>query len=333
MAKRLRRLITTWPWHPERMELDFVSLGEVMIQLNATTPGPLRHVNTFERHVAGSEANTIVGLSRLGYRTGLISRVGDDEFGMAVLNALKAEGVDASHVRVGPDHMTGIYFTQRHFPVPGQTVMTYYRRGSAASHMDEGDVDEEFISGAGHLHLTGITPALSDSCGRAVRKAFGFARSSGLGLSFDTNIRPKLWKDLPTAVSVISTYLASRIVFTNEEDLDILFPGLGFRVSAQRVLDKGAEVVAVKRGARGAYAVTKAKQAEIPAFTGLHVEDVTGAGDAFDASFLASYLKGYGLEDCLRNANAAGALVASVRGDMEALPRWEDLRTFLKSTL
>jgi len=93
-------------------ELDVVSLGEVMIQLNALTPGPLRSVYLFEKRVAGTEANVMVGLARLGYRTGLITRVGDDEFGIAVKNTLRGEGVDVSRVKLDPEGYTGAYFVQ-----------------------------------------------------------------------------------------------------------------------------------------------------------------------------------------------------------------------------
>jgi len=313
------------------MQLDFVSIGEVMIQLNATTPGPLRTVTTFEKHVAGSEANVMVGLNRLGYKTGIITRVGKDEFGSAVLGALKLEDVDTSHVTVDPNSPTGVYFTQRHFPVPGESVLTYYRKGSAASNLDEADVDADYVKGAKNLHMTGITPALSGSCARAIRKAFQLARENGLGTSFDTNVRPKLWKDLATARGTLSDYLASEVVLTNGEDLGILFPGLGMKDAVAQVLKKGAKVVAVKLGSAGAYGRSRTGEAEVPAFQVSHVEDVTGAGDAFDAAFLSFYLKGGELQECLEQGCAAGALVVTVRGDMEALPHQEDLEAFLRS--
>ena len=313
------------------MKLDFVSVGEVMIQFNAMTPGPLRTVSTFEKHVAGSEANVMAGLSRLGHRTGMITRVGKDEFGSAILGALKAEDVDTSHVTVDPSSPTGIYFTQRHFPVPGESVLTYYRKGSAASNLDEADIDTDYIKGAKNIHITGITPALSVSCARAVWKAFQFARENGLGISFDTNVRPKLWKDTATARGALSNYLTSKVVLTNGEDLGLLFPGLGMKDAVAEVLRKGAEVVAVKLASAGAYARSGTEEAEAPAFHVPHVEDVIGAGDAFDAAFLSSYLKRTALRECLEHGCAAGALVVTVRGDMEALPRREDLEAFLTS--
>jgi len=100
--------------------LDIVTLGEPMIQLNAVTPGPLRHVEYFERHVAGAEANVAVAAVRMGLRAGLISRLGDDEFGKCVAMTLRGEGVDVSQIRVDKHGFTGVYFIQRGFPSSGE---------------------------------------------------------------------------------------------------------------------------------------------------------------------------------------------------------------------
>jgi len=313
------------------MKLDFVSVGEVMIQFNAMTPGPLRTVSTFEKHVAGSEANVMAGLSRLGHKTGLITRVGKDEFGSAIVAALKAEDVDTSRVTVDPSSPTGIYFTQRHFPVLGESVLTYYRKGSAASNLDETDIDVDYVMNTKSIHITGITPALSASCAKAVWKMFQFAKETGLGTSFDTNVRPKLWRDMATARGALSNYLASKVVLTNGGDLEILLARMSMKDAAAEVLKKGAEVVAVKLASAGAYARSRTEEAQVPAFRVPHVEDVIGAGDAFDAAFLSSYLGGRPLSESLQRGCAAGALVVTVRGDMEALPRQEDLEAFLAS--
>jgi sugar/nucleoside kinase (ribokinase family) len=314
------------------MRLDFVTLGEVMIQLNAVAPGPLRSICLFERHVAGSEANVMIGLTRFGYTTGLITRVGRDEFGKAIINTLRGEGVDVSRVVVDPESPTGIYFIQRHYPVPGQSTVVYYRRGSAASKLSEEDVDDDYVKDAENVHITGITPALSLTCAKAVDRMYSLALKHGLSVSFDTNIRLKLWSDMTAATEVISKYLCSRIVFTNVEDLGFLYPGLNIKEAAGKILDRGAEVAVVKLGEKGAYALNKRGDTSVPAFRVPHVEDVIGAGDAFDSAFLASYLRDYDLGDCLKFGAAAGALVATVRGDIEALPTWNDLELFLEST-
>jgi sugar/nucleoside kinase (ribokinase family) len=167
-------------------------MGETMIQLNAFTPGPLRYVNYFEKHAAGTESNVAVGAVRMGYSSGWISRLGDDELGRYIHNFLKGEGVDVSRVIFDPEANTGLYFVQRDYPIPGKSVIYYYRKGSAASRLNPDDINTEYISSAKIFHTTGITLALSESCKEAVTKAIRVAKNSETEVSFDTNIRLKL---------------------------------------------------------------------------------------------------------------------------------------------
>ena len=304
-----------------QLKLDFISLGEVMIQLNPLTPGPLRHVRYFEVHVAGAEANTLIGLSRLGHLCGLITRVGNDEFGELILSTLRSEGIDVSRIRKDSEHPTGVYFIQRHYPVPGKSTVYYYRRGSAASCMSEDDVDEKYIANSRALYLTGITPALSRSCLKAFDKAYTTAARDGLDIVFDTNIRLKLWGSPERA----------KIVLTNIEDLSILLPNTPVVDAAKQILSKGAEVVVVKLGEEGAVAVTKDSVVKSEPYKVPLVEDVIGAGDAFNAAFIASYYRGLTLNEALEYANYAGALAVTVRGDIEALPTWKVLEVLKES--
>ncbi|MEM1678331.1 MAG: sugar kinase [Ignisphaera sp.] len=314
------------------MKLDFVSIGEVLVQLNALSPGPLRYVKYFETHVAGSEANMLVGLTKLGFKTGIISRVGDDEFGKLVTNFLRGEGVDVSKVKVDDTAPTGIYFIQRHFPIPGESTVFYYRHGSAASRLSPDDVDEEYVLGSRTVILTGITPALSSTCYAAVEKMYRIAKSGGLDIVLDTNIRMKLWKDPSRARNALTPFLQAKIVFTNAKDLEILFPGLYQRDAVSKILDNGCEIVVVKLGDKGTVAYdAKLNEYRVEAFKISMVEDVIGAGDAFNAAFLASIYKGLSIDQALLYASAAGALVVTVRGDVEAQPSWRDLEAFLES--
>lgn len=312
--------------------LDFVSIGEVMVQLNSITPGPLRYARYFEAHVAGSEANVMVGLRKLGHRTGLITRVGNDEFGEMILRTLRGEDIDVSRVRVMEETQTGIYFVQRHFPIPGKSTVIYYRHGSAASHMDENDVDEEYIRRASVLFLTGITPALSEGCYRAVRKARAAALEGGLDIVFDTNIRIKLWRSADNARSRLLPLIeGSRIILTNKEDLEILFPGKSVADAARSLFDMGVEIVVVKKGEEGSELYSRdGRFVEEKALSISLVEDVIGAGDAFDAAFLSLLYRSLDLSTALRYANIAGALVTTVRGDIEAQPSIKDLEVLAR---
>src|ERR671928_1868265 len=112
---------------------DVIALGETMVLLVAEQPGPLREATTFRRHIAGAESNVAIGLCRLGHSAGWISRVGDDEFGRAVVLRIRGEGVDTSRVALDPRARTGVFFRERREVGPIEVV--YYRAGSAASRL------------------------------------------------------------------------------------------------------------------------------------------------------------------------------------------------------
>jgi 2-dehydro-3-deoxygluconokinase len=309
--------------------VDVVTMGETMIQLNAFTSGPLRYVNYFEKHAAGTESNVAVGVVRMGYSAGWISRLGNDELGKYIYNFLRGEGVDVSQVRFDSEAPTGLYFVQRDYPIPGKSVVYYYRRGSAASRLGPNDVDEEYISSARVFHTTGITVALSASCREAVDKAIGVARKSRTQVSFDTNIRLKLWGPEEAKEGLLGYIDLADILFTDINDSQILLGKDEPSEAAGEFLSMGPRTVIVKMGDKGAYAVTsKGESAFKPAYK-VPVIDVIGAGDAFDSAFICSRLRGFDLDKSLELANAAGALCVTVRGDVEAIPTLKEAESFL----
>jgi sugar/nucleoside kinase (ribokinase family) len=286
----------------------------------------------FERHVAGSEADTLAGLARLGFNASFISRVGDDEMGMAVLMELNSYGVDTSRVTVDREAPTGVYLVQRGYPVPGKSKVYYYRSGSAASRMGPDDIEPEWISSARLAHVTGITPALSQSCREAALRLAEIAHNNGALFSFDTNIRIQLLKTPEAARRAVDPFLAfADIVFTGTGDLDFLFGNdeLEHQVEILRKLCPAARVLVVKCGSHGASAYPKdGVPSSDPGFS-VPVVDELGAGDAFDAAFLACILKGSPIDEALMYANAAGAIAVTARGDLEPLPTWNDLHVFV----
>jgi sugar/nucleoside kinase (ribokinase family) len=311
---------------------DFISIGEVLIQLNNVTPGPLRYSRYFEVHIAGAEFNVLSALSKLGFRTGLITRVGKDEFGEMILRALRAENIDTSCIKAVDDAPTGIYFIQRHYPIPGKSTVFYYRHGSAASYMDEEDVQEDYVRRARRVFLTGITPALSESCYRAVKKLSELSRELGKEVFFDTNIRLKLWRNVENVRDRLLPLIhGSKIVFTNKEDLKILFPQNLLEESISKLFQSGTDIVVVKSGEEGSSLYTRDGEFYREyAYPTPVIEDVIGAGDAFDAVFIASFLKQIPLKDALKLASLAGMLVVTTRGDVEAQPDWKTLETLKK---
>lgn len=307
---------------------DLVCMGEIMVELNSVSRGPLRTVELFEKHAAGTEGNVAIGVSRLGCSSGIISRVGNDEFGKFLLGVLRAEGVDTSHVVVDGESSTGLFFIQRGYPIPDKSEAFYYRSNSAGSRLSTSDVDVDYVSSAKIFHVTGITPALSGSARDATVVAVKAAKGSNVQISLDTNVRLKLWsKEEPRSILLPLCKMAD-IVFTSASDSEIIL-GEDQPVEIASVLHKaGVKTVVVKLGERGAYASSGgdvATQPMIPAY----VEDATGAGDSFAAAFLATQLKGWKLKDSLLAAATSAALVVTIRGDYENVPDMEGLQTAL----
>jgi len=310
--------------------LDIVTLGEPMIQLNALTTGPLRHVGYFERHVAGAEANVCVAASRMGLRAGLISKVGDDEFGKCVLATLRGEGVDVTQLQVEKKGFTGVYFIQRGYPVPGRSKVFYYRKGSSASKLGPKDLDEEYIASSKLLYLTGITPALSKSCLQACGEAADIAKRAGLKVAFDTNIRPSLWLDQDPRKALQPLLYKADIVFTESSETRLLMDEGNPAKAARKLMAKGASVVVMKGGEKETVAYSDDEVHRQSAFD-VPVVDPVGAGDAFGSVFVSGYLKGWKIKDCLAAANVAGSLVVMTRGDQENIPTESDIADFLKA--
>src|SRR5438874_6832185 len=265
------------------MSLDVLTLGETMVLLLAEQSGPLREATTFRRHVAGAESNVAIGLSRLGHASGWISRIGDDEFGSAVLFRVRGEGVDTAHVRIDAEASTGLVIRERREVGPIEQM--YYRRGSAASRLSPDDLDPRYLSTARFLHLTGITPALSDSCKNTVFAAAEIARDAGVTVVLDPNYRSKLWHrdearsvllDLARRCDLLMPGLEESQLLTGESDPE---------VAARRLLRLGPRMVVVKLGPGGAVGVTPEQVVHAPAAKLERVVDPVGAGDAFAAGF------------------------------------------------
>jgi len=308
--------------------LDAVTMGEMMIQLNPLTTGPIRHVNYFEKHAAGTEGNFAIGLTRMGLASGFITRVGNDEFGKYILGVLRSEGVEVSRVIIDREAPTGLCFIQRGYPIPEKSSVIYYRKGSAASRLSPDDIDPKYIAEAKLFHVTGVTSALSESCREATYKALQIAEANNVKISIDTNIRLKLWSADKARETLLPMIRKADIILTDSEDSEILVEERNPRKIARNLLAMGASIVVVKLGEQGALAATKDKTVRKSAFK-VPVEDVIGAGDAFAAGFIASILKEEDIDKALEIANVAGALVVTVRGDIENMPSRDEVERFL----
>ncbi|WP_223594443.1 sugar kinase [Neobacillus bataviensis] len=308
--------------------MDVVSIGESMILFTPESKGLMRYASHFSSKVAGAETNTLIGLSRLGHCTGWISRVGRDEFGAALLAAVRAEGVNIDHVKQDSDAPTGIYFKE----LVNEDIarIYYYRKHSAASRISPGDLQEDYIRKAKYLYLTGITPALSESCEKTVFRSIELAKKSNVKIVFDPNLRRKLWEEEKARKTLLTIAALADIVLPGISEGQFLFDKAGYEDIAEEFLKLGASVVVVKLGERGAYFSTRHEAQLVPGYKVSRVVDPVGAGDGFAAGFLSGLLDGAPIKEAVLKGNAVGAVVTTVNGDIEGLPDRDLLASFIQ---
>ena len=309
------------------MTSDVLTLGETMVLFSPDEPGPTKHQQTFKKSLGGAESNVAIALSRLGNDVTWHSTLGADPHGEYLKSFVRGEGVDTSTVEFTDDAPTGIMFKERR--AFGEPSVYYYRHGSAASTMGPEDIPTDAIAGADYLHLTGITPALSDSCREATLAAVERAHEADVTVSFDPNIRHKLWEsDEEMRRTLLALVEKSDVVLPGIEEGRALFDADTPEEIAEACRDRGAAVAVVKLGAEGAL-VSEGEPTRGPGYEVERVVDPIGAGDGFAAGFLDGRLRGLDAIEATKRANAVGAFATTVTGDVEGLPTERELDVFL----
>jgi 2-dehydro-3-deoxygluconokinase len=299
-----------------------VTIGETMALMATPTYGPLAHSRSLSLSIGGAESNVAIGLRRLGVAATWISRLGDDSLGDLVLREISAEGVSVVATR-DPEAPTALMIKERRSGV--QTLVWYYRSGSAASRMTVDEVDLDLVRGASLLHLTGITPALSTTMAEVTFEAVRVAREAGVPVSFDLNYRGRLWSPELAGETYRKIVPLVDIVFAGDDEAAIAVgPGGSPLELAHRLVQLGAGEAVVKLGARGAVAVVAGHE-HVRAAVPVEVVDTVGAGDAFVAGYLADYLAAADVPTRLTTAVTAGAYQCLVTGDWEGMPRRAEL--------
>lgn len=304
---------------------DVVTLGEAMLMLVAEEPGPLEGVRHFSKRTAGAETNVAIGLARLGLKVGWQSRLGADSMARYLLAAIGGEGVDCSRVVCDPSQRTGFLFKGR-VDDGSDPPIEYHRRGSAASQLGPEEIDEAWIAGARHLHVSGVFPALSPSTLAATRRAMTLARQHGRTISFDPNLRPVLWPSREAMREALNE-LAEGCdwVLPGQAEGELLTGSRDPEAIAAYYRERGARCVVVKLGSEGAYYSGEHGSGRVPAFPVAQVIDTVGAGDGFAVGVISALLEGQSVPDAVRRGAWIGARAVQVRGDTEGLPTRADL--------
>lgn len=297
---------------------EVLTIGESMISLRADSR--IRLGSSYTSSVAGSESNVAIGLARLGHKVIWVGSVGSDEQGAMILRTLGAENVSFQG-KIDELSQTGVMMVEHRLGL--NPLVSYYRANSAGSKISFEDIEPSITPSLKMLHLSGITPALSESASDAASKSMARGRELGIKLSLDLNYRSKLWSR--TQASKILTPLAALadILIASEEELSLLGDESESSL-AKRLLDGNCSSVIIKRGAKGVTAITKSKQFDVPAHP-VTVVDTIGAGDAFCAGYLSATLDNLGVEEAAHRGVIAAAFVVSSKGDWEGLPTRKDL--------
>jgi len=300
---------------------DIVCLGEPLVEFN--------QVNDKGHYLfghGGDTSNCAIAAARAGASVGYITALGQDEFGDSFMRLWAENGVDASQVSRRADAHTGVYFVTHG---PDGHVFSYLRAGSAASRMTPEQLPRDYIAGARVLHVSGISMAISASAADAVFEAIEIARNAGVLVSFDTNLRLRLW---PIERARAITEAAMRkcdIALPGLEDANQLIGVSDPDVIADHYLEGGAKVVALTLGQEGCLVATPDERRRV---AGIKVKavDATAAGDTFDGNFLAEYLRHGDPFEAARFANAAAALSTQGYGAVAPMPRREEVEAALK---
>ena len=268
---------------------------------------PLREVRTYTRFVGGFAGNVATGLARLGVRTAILSRVGDEGHGEFVRDFLASEGVDVTYLRVDPVWPTPPTFCEV-WP-PDRFPITFYRKPTCPDwQLAPGDFDLEVVAEAPLLFATGTGLAQSPSR----ETTLATLRAHRGTTVFDLDWRPALWEDQAEYAPLAAEAAAAADIVIGNED-EVAAAGLG-----------EVPVLVLKRGERGAAVREHGEVTDVPGFP-VEVVNGLGAGDAFAAAVGQGLLRGLGLVEAVRRGVVAGALVAAQLACSEAMPRAEEL--------
>ena len=291
---------------------DIVAMGEGMVEFNQTTPGLPQYLQGF----GGDTSNAVIAAARAGARCAYITAVGNDDFGQKLLDLWAFEAVDTAQAAIDNIATTGLYFV-----TPGAAGHTFpYRRaGSAAAVMTLTDRQCEAIASARLLHLSGISLAISPHAHTQCLHALRVAQAAGTQISFDSNLRLKLWSLEAARAAMLPVIAQTDIFLPSLDDVTVLSQLTAPAAIVQWSHDQGAKSVVLKMGAQGVLYSDGQQSQHLPALP-VHAVDATGAGDCFGGNLIARLVLGDTLPQAVRYANAAAALAVQGFGAVAPLP-------------
>ncbi|HEY3321643.1 MAG TPA: sugar kinase [Planctomycetota bacterium] len=337
------------------MPHDIVTFGEAMLRFVPQNDLRTEQAQAFNVTVGGGELNVAVGCSRLGLKSGWVSRLPENALARLLLGKAREQGVDTSSVVMAKDGRCGLYFLEQGAS-PRAAAVLYDRTDSAISRIKPGEVKWDAIfAGVKRFHVSGITPALSKSAAEVTKEALAAAKSAGVQVSYDLNYRSKLWTAAEARACQEPLMANVDLLITTEEDTKVVFgieaprgsdekftsvDASGYRNVAKQLVDKfGFKGVAITLRQNksvwfndwwGLYYDAASKGFfEAPKYE-LEIIDRVGAGDSFAAGLLTALtIKPGDYDHAIRFAVAASALKHTIPGDFAIISRPE-VETLMK---
>lgn len=325
--------------------LDVICLGRSSVDLYGDQIGlPLEDMSSFSKYVGGCATNIAVGTSRLGLKSALITRVGDEQMGRFIRQTLAAEGVDVSQVSTDPERLTALVIlgirNRKEFP------HIFYRENCADMAIEAAHIDPDFIASANALVLTG-THFSKPGVEAASRKAMEYAKAGGTRIVLDIDYRPIAWGLVGHAdgenrfvkADKVTAHLMSIVpdcdlIVGTEEEINIAGGGATTIESLRNIRAVSNAAIVTKRGPLGCSVFPDDipdhldKGIAVPSHE-IEVYNTLGAGDGFMSGFLRGWVRGEDWETCCRFGNASGAIVVSRHGCAPAIPSWRELQYYL----
>jgi len=305
--------------------MHLVTFGEAMLRLTPPGHQPLARAKSFDFYVGGAELNVAVAAARLGVESRWVSRLPDNPIGHLIADRAQEQGVDVSCVSWTPDGRAGIYYVEVGAE-PGTTNVTYDRSGSAMARVGRGMIDwKRALGDAKWFHVSGITPALSESAAQTLVEGIQTAERLGLTISYDLNFRPKLWRPERARAAQETLFRYVDLLIASEDGARLVFEARDYSAEdlARGIHDRyGIPAVAItvrnsKRSRNATWSAVVVSDGEAhcaPSFECEVIEPI-GAGDAFVAGLIYGRLRGEPWDVAARHGACLAAKKHGTLGD------------------
>ncbi|MFB9769265.1 sugar kinase [Lactiplantibacillus modestisalitolerans] len=311
---------------------EFLTVGEPMaLFASQDADTKLKDATHFQKFLAGAEVNVAIGVSRLGHSVEYVTQLGADPMGDYIKDQLDENHVGTSYIRSTDAYLTGFQMKER--VTEGGPATFYFRKGSAASHLEKATIDHINFDELKLIHMTGIFPGTSNQALETFGYLMSKAHEHAIPVTFDPNLRPTLWSSREKMIKTING-LAARadVVLPGITEGEILMGSRDPEKIADFFLQNGSQTktVVVKVGPKGAFIKTKDGQKySVPGYKVAKVVDTVGAGDGFAAGFITGQLEGLSIEASALRGNAVGAFGVQAPGDNDGYPTREELDQFM----